>query len=322
MLLSTIEVGKERPVGGSKKQPRERKPVLFMLAGFPDDHSVWTKLAAEFKTTFRVVVACLPDYDKRKPAKTAGHNLDEVLGAIIETVNAVTSADEKVTLVLHGWGCFFGYHYAGTRPEKVEAVVAFDSGLFPTRSKTSPKPKQKGKQTLTLKFSTGNLKNTAKRMLYQWVFAACFVLGNVLGTAMVSRAVIYPLWKFGAWVGYIHEPGEGWHMPECTPSKPIRTWMMYPYYYFWRDAFQGRQLAPPLPQCQVLFLWGTGKRVMAHDASFLHALDTSPWECAYAGVEGGHWFFIDQHRETVALMKQFFASLKDRAAECPPVWCG
>jgi len=320
-LLSTIEVGKERE--GSS----ERKPVMFMLAGFPDDHSVWANLADEFKVDYRVVLACLPDYDKDALRKKAGYSFDEVLGklraatgvapvnmpltsdvlagAIIETVDAVTWEDEKVTLVIHDWGCFFGYHFAGRRPEKVEAVVALDIGA----AVRPPKGVEKAGKASSL----GKAKNTAKVLCYQLYFAASFVVGRVLGSTVATYMMLFPFMMLLKYTAFMHVRGT--YKPECTLSKPIQAWMCYPYYYLWRDIFRGRDLAPPFPQCRTLFMWGTKKAITFHSKSFLHKLKDTD-RCAYAGVEGGHWFFLDQHETTVGLMKDFL--LKGHAFKCAP----
>ena len=44
----------------SGREPDPQTPVLFFLAGFPDDHGSWHALAPRFTGTHTVAVACWP----------------------------------------------------------------------------------------------------------------------------------------------------------------------------------------------------------------------------------------------------------------------
>jgi pimeloyl-ACP methyl ester carboxylesterase len=44
------------------------------------------------------------------------------------------SPQKPVTLVLHDWGCVFGYEYAATYPERVSRMVAVDVGDHNSRA--------------------------------------------------------------------------------------------------------------------------------------------------------------------------------------------
>ena len=48
----------------------------------------------------------------------------ELVAAVLDAV----SPDEPVTLLLHDWGCFFGYEVAARHQQRVARVVATDIG--------------------------------------------------------------------------------------------------------------------------------------------------------------------------------------------------
>ncbi len=48
---------------------------------------------------------------------------------IADIVDAVSPA-RPVHLVLHDWGCVFGYEFAATRPERMARVVSVDIGDY------------------------------------------------------------------------------------------------------------------------------------------------------------------------------------------------
>ncbi len=64
--LPTIEVGDER----------SDAPLVFMLSGFPDDHSVYARLAEDLKDDYRVVIACMPLHNQQSLEKGQGKSRD------------------------------------------------------------------------------------------------------------------------------------------------------------------------------------------------------------------------------------------------------
>lgn len=100
-------------------------PVLVLVHGFPDDHSVWNSVAAELADDFRVVA-----YDVRgagasdAPSGRAPYRLDQLaddLGRV-----AAGTGDEPVHLLAHDWGSIQAWH-AATREDAPERYASLTS---------------------------------------------------------------------------------------------------------------------------------------------------------------------------------------------------
>src|SRR5205814_7541130 len=74
---------------------------------------------------YRCVRFSLPGFEGAG-AKRA-YTLDEVVETIRHVVEQA-SASERVTLLLHDWGCFYGYQFAMRHPQLVERVIGVDIG--------------------------------------------------------------------------------------------------------------------------------------------------------------------------------------------------
>ena len=58
------------------------------------------------------------------------------------------------------------------------------------------------------------------------------------------------------------------------------------------------------PLCPMLFMYGTKKPIMFHSQKCVDTLNATPGSKAVA-IQGGHWFMISKHQQTVQLMKDF-----------------
>lgn len=107
--------------------PKEA-PVLLMLHGNPSWSIYWRKLIKHFRSHYRVIaidhIGCgfsdKPqdyDYSLSNHIKNASH-LVEHLGL------------QKFTLFLHDWGGAIGMGLAAENPDKIEALVIFNSAAF------------------------------------------------------------------------------------------------------------------------------------------------------------------------------------------------
>ena len=103
----------------------EGPETIVMLHGWPDTHRVWSRQVAFFQARYRCVTFTLPGFGDTRMA--AGYSLDEVTDTIRQIVDAV-SPDSKVILMLHDWGCVFGYQFAMLHPERVARMIAIDVG--------------------------------------------------------------------------------------------------------------------------------------------------------------------------------------------------
>lgn len=99
--------------------------TLVMIHGWPDSLRLWDSTVDRLKSHYRCVRFSLPGYDLDKPARRV--SLDEMMVLFGKIIDGV-SPDTSVTLVLHDWGCVFGYQYAARNPGRVRRIVGVDVG--------------------------------------------------------------------------------------------------------------------------------------------------------------------------------------------------
>src|SRR5262245_43475461 len=96
-----------------------------MVHGWPDTYRLWDAQVEFLKARFRCVRFTLPAVDVDKPRRVlAIDQLAEFIRRVIEQ----TSPGRKVTLMLHDWGCLFGYQFYMRHPELVSRIVGIDIG--------------------------------------------------------------------------------------------------------------------------------------------------------------------------------------------------
>ncbi|MFY8191979.1 MAG: alpha/beta fold hydrolase, partial [Limnohabitans sp.] len=90
--------------------------TLVMLHGWPDTLALWDHTVLALRDTHQCVRFTLPAFDANAPVPPK--SLLEMVAFIHEVVQQV-SPQQPITLVLHDWGCVFGYEYAATYPDRV-----------------------------------------------------------------------------------------------------------------------------------------------------------------------------------------------------------
>jgi pimeloyl-ACP methyl ester carboxylesterase len=234
--------------------------TLVMVHGWPDTHRLWDGLVDQLKDDHRCVRFTLPGFAPNHPRRL--RTLEEVvgtLGAVVDTV----SPDRPVTLVLHDWGCFYGYHYAMNNAKRVSRVVGFDIGDVGSKEMKLP-------LSMVL-FTIG----------YQLWLAAAWVIGGRAGDAMTRRMA--------------HVAG--------APADPglVHSGMNYGYYLKYRSILLGRPQGdvPFDPGCPMLFLYGRKKPTMFHSDAFVGRLNRTPGSRA-VGFDAGHWLMLEKPDEVAA----------------------
>lgn len=255
-------------------------PTVVMLHGWPDSPALWNESVAALRDHCRCVRFPLPGFDLSRPPRPVSVNqMCELVGAVVDAV----SPGEPVTLLLHDWGCFFGYEFAARNPHRVARVVGVDIG--DTNS---------GAYLRSL-----NLKEKLQIAGYQlWLALA---------------------WKLGPWLPRLADRMTRFmarSMGCRTAPEDIGWQMNYPYAMQWFGAFGGlrgvarvdKVMGPAIP---TLFLFGERKSFMFHSARWLETLAASPGSAAH-GMDAGHWImrqkpgqfhaivrtWLDQHTST------------------------
>jgi cis-3-alkyl-4-acyloxetan-2-one decarboxylase len=246
-------------------------PTVVMMHGWPDSPELWDETVAALCDAYRCVRFALPGYDLSQPRRPV--SVDEMCALVSAVVDAV-SPDRPVTLLLHDWGCFFGYEYAARHPHRVSRVVGADIGDTNTGA--------------YLKSLTGREK--AMIAGYQVWLAVAWTLGPLL-PGMAQRMTRFMARKIGC----------------RTPPERIGWQMNYPYAMQWWGSYGGlrgvarvdRLLGPRLP---TLFVFGKRKPFMFHSARWLAQLATTPG-CEVHGLDAGHWMMKQRPAEFNATVR-------------------
>ena len=229
--------------------------TLVMLHGWPDTHRLWDSTVLALKPHYRCVRFTLPGYDLAKPPRAT--SLVEMTALIAEIADAVSPA-RPVSLVLHDWGCIFGYEFAARRPERVARIVGVDIGDYNSGA---------CRRSLSVR---------AKLLLfsYQFWLAIAWTVGGAAGDAMTR------------WMAR----QSGWR----AASSAVGWQMNYPYAMLWLGLLGGfRGAAQVTLGCPVLFIYGLNKPFMFHSPEWLSRLAERPG-CAVQPFPTGHWVMAQQ----------------------------
>jgi len=85
----------------------------------------WIVRSQSLRRQYRCVRFTIPGFDRA--TSRAPHALDELVDFVGRVVEQAC-AGGPVTLLLHDWGCFFGYQFALRHPERVRRIVGVDVG--------------------------------------------------------------------------------------------------------------------------------------------------------------------------------------------------
>jgi pimeloyl-ACP methyl ester carboxylesterase len=231
--------------------------TVLMLHGWPDAPSLWDGSVAALQDGYRCVRVRLPGYDlSQAPRPMSVVDFTRRLRQVVDTV----SPHEPVSLLLHDWGCLFGYEFAARHTHRVARVVGVDIG------DTGSPAYRKGLRTKEKLMIAG----------YQLWLAVAWKLGG-LAPKLGDRMTRFMARSIG-----------------CRNAPEQIGWQMnYPYAMGWFGAFGGLRglarvdllLGPVLP---ALYIYGRRKPFMFHSAHWLEQLSAAPG-CAVQGLDTGHW---------------------------------
>jgi pimeloyl-ACP methyl ester carboxylesterase len=230
---------------------------IVMIHGWPDTYRLWDAQVAFLKDRYRCVRFTLPGFDIAKPRRA--FSLAQTM-SIVEHIVERTCPGRKVILMLHDWGCVFGYQYAMRNPSRVSKIIGVDIGD-------------------TGRAHVHSLSTRAKAMIvaYQLWLALAWLIGGRAGgwmTRWMARAI-----------GCRSDP------------RFIDSRMDYPYYIAWFGTHGSyRDMVRFEPQAPMLFIYGKRKPFLFHTPAWADALAARPGNAVRA-FETGHWVMSDQPRQ-------------------------
>ncbi|MDE2419202.1 MAG: alpha/beta hydrolase [Burkholderiales bacterium] len=246
--------------------------TLVMIHGWPDTYRLWDSTVLALQGQYRCVRFTLPGFEG--PRQGNARTLADITALLLAIVDEA-SPDQPVTLVLHDWGCLFGYELAARHPDRVNRIVGLDIG-----DATSPD-------------FLRSLSLVHKLMIafYQLWLATAWGVGRY-----VSGAVGDAMTRFMA------------RAMRCpAPPESIRWFMNFPYAMAWLGVGGGlRGVMRFTPHCPMLFVYGKCKLFMFHSGRWLERLNTAPGSKA-VGLSSGHWLTADCPAELAALLDGWLA---------------
>ena len=223
--------------------------TLLMLHGWPDTLHLWDGTVQALQDRFRCCRLTLPGY--APGAARCRPTLAQMVDLLLHVVDRVCPGG-PVTLVVHDWGCLFGYQFAMRYPDRVERIVGVDIGDAESLPRTLRK------------------REMAAVAGYQLWLALAFRIGGSLGDRM-TRSMARAL---------------------RAPADPatIGARMNWPYDLAWfggRESLR-RQSVPFRPHCPMLFVYGKRKPFLFHSRAWAEELARRPGSRVEA-FETGHW---------------------------------
>lgn len=244
--------------------------TLVMIHGWPDTYRIWQKQIDFFKSHYRCAYFSLPGFEHDHLRQA--FSLDQVIGIIRAVVDAA-SPDQPVHLMLHDWGCFFGYQFAMRYPERVASIVGIDVGDANSRAfRKSLTPKE-----------------AAMIAAYQLPLALAWRIGGAAGRRIargVAKALKVP-----------------------SDLQQIRANMGYPYYIQWTQQFGSFKGAQDLAfRCPLLYIYAQNKPLMFHSEQWLQAVAQQPY-CRVEAFATSHWVMLEAPGQFNQTVQQWLASL-------------
>ncbi|MCD6042838.1 MAG: hypothetical protein K0R40_2441 [Burkholderiales bacterium] len=231
--------------------------AIVMIHGWPDTYRLWDGQVAALKHRYRCVRFTLPGFDL---GPRRAYPFNEVLDTIRHVVEQACPG-ERVTLLLHDWGCFFGYQFAMRHPELVARVIGVDIGDGGSREHRS------------------ELGASGKLMVlaYQAWLSLAWWIGGGLGDAMarwLARVIGCP-----------------------TDPAAIGSQMGYAYAVRWLGVAGGLpRLRVFEPQVPMLYVFGERKPFMFHSSAWVERVAAGPRN-RVVGIASGHWIMVERCAE-------------------------
>lgn len=228
--------------------------TIVMVHGWPDTYRLWDAQVEHLKGKYRCVRFTLPGFDATQPRRI--YTVGEVTDFIRQVVEQL-SPGHKVTLMLHDWGCMYGYEFTMRNPGLVARIVGVDIGeARALRRELSARAK-------------------FYILAYQVWLALAWKIGGRLGDWMTRR--------MARWVRARSDP------------RFVASRMNYPYYLAWFGGEQsfGRQVQRFKPACPMLFIYGERKPFMFHARAWADWLAQQPGSEVIA-FDTGHWVMLQR----------------------------
>jgi pimeloyl-ACP methyl ester carboxylesterase len=249
----------------------EGAPTIVMVHGWPDTYRLWDAQVEFLKAEYRCIRFTLPGFDETQPRRA--YAVDEVTGFIRQVIEQL-SPGRPATLMLHDWGCIYGYEFYMRNPGLVARIVGVDIG-----------------DVRGLRHVLG-AREKVYILAYQVWLALAWKIGGRPGDSMTRR--------MARWVR------------ARSDARFISSRMNYPYYLAWFGGKQSfaRQTQRFRPACPMLFIYGERKLFMFHSGDWIEALARQPG-CEVAAFDTGHWVMLQRPERFNQVAAAWLARTRD-----------
>lgn len=207
---------------------KDTGPTLVFIQGWPDDASLWDDAVAVLRSDYRCVRVTLPNFAGDRTARW-GYRTDEIVDAL-EVFVREAGRGERVILVLHDWGCYWGHAVHHRAPELVAAVAGVDVAPH-----YEPTPAA-----------------VAFILAYQWWLFGAFVVGGRAGD-----------WMTRSFAKLAHVPKDKSRLTAWMNYPYRNVWLDL-------VTGRARELTRGYwPECPLLFVYGEKKPAHFHSAAWI-----------------------------------------------------
>jgi pimeloyl-ACP methyl ester carboxylesterase len=249
--------------------------AIVMIHGWPDTYRLWDAQVHFLKDRYRCVRFTLPGFDAAHPRHA--WSLAEVT-SVVERIVEQVCPGQRVTLLLHDWGCVFGYEFYLRNPRSVSRIIGVDVG----------------DQVSLLKARTR--RESLCVFAYQGWLALAWRVGGRAGD-----------WMTRTMARWLRCP---------SPRASMHSGMSYPYFVQWfggRRSYR-RHVQAFVPSCPTLFVYGRRKPLMFHAKAWAEELSKGE-DHRVVAFDTGHWVMAEQPDRFNQLVSDWLSAVPARALE-------
>jgi cis-3-alkyl-4-acyloxetan-2-one decarboxylase len=254
MMIQTLQVqGTEVFIEG------DGPSTIVMLHGWPDTLRLWDGMVGALSPQHRCARFTMPGFEA--PHTGTARSLGDMTAQLLAILDTV-SPKQPVTLLMHDWGCIFGYELAAQHPQRIARIVAIDIG---DHNSSAYLQSLRGVEKLQI-------------LGYQLWLALAWSAGKAGAIGLANRMT--------RWMA---------RALRCpAPQADIAWHMNYPYAMAWFGLGGGlRGTAQVQPQCPVLYAYGARKPFMFQSPQWLERLQAAPGSEVRRHA-CGHWVMVQQ----------------------------
>ena len=102
----------------------------FHVANTTTDHSLWEDTVAQFREHYHMISIVTPDMELSKGLRQKwGYRPAEIHQIIDTFLNKHLGPTRQFDLLMHDWGCLWGFKYIEKNPSRVRKTVAVGSWI-------------------------------------------------------------------------------------------------------------------------------------------------------------------------------------------------